>query len=75
MSYHCGIGDGMRGIGMAPREPYITCDRCGKVQLIAKPRHPPPSWFLDGKAPPGWRVVYPIETGDAARRDYCKECR
>lgn len=74
MTYHCGIGGGMALVGFQPREPGIECDGCG-VEHVVKPRgagSAPPSWFLDGKPPPGWRT---LRVHDGSKRwDLCPAC-
>lgn len=77
MSYHCGVGHGMQALGYSPREPHIQCDGCLKVYVI-KARGAggaAPAWFIDGKAPPGWRKVNEGTTVEPVRRDYCKDCK
>lgn len=77
MSYHCGIGDNMRKLGLEPCDPHIVCDGCGHIRLVFRGLKPglnnPPAWFLNGKkVPGGWsggRVV-----GTTVREDYCPEC-
>lgn len=71
MTYRCGIGvSAARLIGVEPDDPRVTCDGCGLVLRISVDR-PPPAWLLDGRAPPGWRLV----RGDENRRDYCPRCK
>ncbi len=65
MSYRAGLGFWP---GVPPREPAIVCDGCG---LEAHIKAPPPAWFLDRKAKPGWRKV----DKDGKRRDYCPRCK
>jgi hypothetical protein len=75
MSYRVGIGAGMAALGFAPREPHIECDGCGLRWNIPTDRAPP-VWFLDGKAPKGWKRVDAIgETDQMERRDYCPRCK
>ncbi len=65
--YLCGIGP---GIGIPPRDPHIKCDGCGLERHLSK-RRMPPSWFLSGKAAPGWKL-----TRDGEQRfDYCPRCK
>lgn len=71
MSYECGIGGGMRRIGFEPREPAIRCDGCGITVAIANRTSFAPKWFLDGKAPKGWKRIDDC----GKRRDYCPRCR
>ena len=68
MAYHIGICPGMQQLGFTPCDPHITCDGCDAARFI---RGLPPVWFLDGKAPPGWKLVRDGE----ARRDYCPRCK
>ncbi len=65
MTYFCGMS--FPGYRDTPR---IVCDGCGLVHRIPTDR-PPPTWFLDGRPPPGWRGV----RDDAFRRDYCPRCK
>lgn len=73
MSYHAGIGQGLARIGLEPMEPHFECDGCG-AQHAVKPRGRagPPSWFLNGKPPPGWRT---LRKHDGSKRwDLCPAC-
>lgn len=73
MSYRCGVGPmlgSMLGVEHGERAPAFTCDGCGAVRVVST-RSLPPSWFLAGKAPPGWKLVC---IGDD-RRDYCPDCK
>ena len=69
MSYRCGIGAGMRKLGLEPGGPVIICDGCG----LEYPVPPwPPKWFLDHKPPRGWRG---LRKHDGTRRwDLCPGC-
>lgn len=75
VSYHCGIGPGMQAIGVAPREPHLVCDGCGATKLIVNPNSRiklPPSWFLAGRAAPGWRM---LRVHDGSKRwELCPKC-
>lgn len=75
MSYHAGVGGGMRRFGLEPCEPHIVCDDCGRTRTVYanKQSYQPGAWFLDGKkAPGGWTGG---RTKDGLRReDYCPEC-
>jgi len=68
MGYYAGIGPGLRGLGVEPREPNIACDGCGQTVFIPGI---PPKWFLDGKAPRGWLTK---RLPDGTRTDYCGKC-
>lgn len=71
MTYRCGIAPGIPGLTPGPS--HIFCDGCGEVYLIVPGRGgAAPSWFLDEKAPPGWRVVHLYE--GTARQDWCPKC-
>lgn len=71
MSYRCGLSPEVaRMMGTDAGPPRITCDDCGIRKVIGADR-PPPSWFLNGNPPPGWRTV---RQGDI-RRDYCGKCK
>ncbi len=50
-------------LGEEPGGPRITCDGCGLVLNIRQDR-PPPAWFLDGKAAPGWKRTRRDDTLD-----------
>jgi hypothetical protein len=64
MSYRAGMS-----FGPTQTEPRIICDGCGAERVI---RGLPPAWFLDRKAPPGWRA---LRMADGSRRwDLCKAC-
>lgn len=67
MSYRAGTG-GLSLVGIPDTSPTITCDMCGKAHEV---KWPPPAWFLDGKAPPGWRIKRDSDT----RTDWCKACK
>lgn len=74
MTYHSGTS-GLGHIGIPDDVPRIVCDGCGRVHRIAQGR-PPPTWFLDGKAPKGWRRDREeLSGGRLRRRDFCPECR
>ena len=66
MSYRAGTG-GLASIGIQDRTPAIVCDTCGNVHDI---KMQPPAWFLDGKAPPRWRV----KRYAGIRTDRCDAC-
>lgn len=67
MTYHCGLSfPGER------REPHITCDVCGTVHRVANGAGVPYAWFLDEKAPRGWKRV---PQGDGPAAHYCGRCR
>lgn len=68
MSYLCGLGPGIPG---GPRDPVIICDGCGAEKRITY-SHVPPLWFMDGKAPPGWKGR---RHTDGRREDYCPTCK
>lgn len=67
MTYRCGIGP---GLPIPVGTPQITCDApgCSARVVIAPGRLAPPVWFLDGKAPPRWKMK---RTEDGRRRDWC----
>ena len=70
MSYHAGIGEGLRVFGWGPCAPHVRCDATGCTETFeAKPGRGggPPAWLRDRKAPPGWRMTLT----DGRRRDYC----
>lgn len=75
MSYCVGFGGGV--LAHAPQEPHLTCDGCGIRASVAKPHGVPYSWFLDGKAKPGWSIKREVnaDTGGVQRRDYCGKCK
>jgi len=51
MSYVAGTR-GLSRYGIPDGAPRFVCDACGATYEI---KAPPPVWFLDGKAPRGWR--------------------
>lgn len=67
MTYHCGMAP---GLPIAPREPHVTCDGCGRHHPALKASGMPYAWMLAGKAPKGWLVV---AVGDT-KRHYCGLC-
>lgn len=70
MSYRAGVGPGLQKLGFEPGPPRITCDSCGLRWNLKEDRRPP-AWFLNGKAPPGWRLS---RNGDK-RTDLCPRCK
>lgn len=69
MSYRCGIGPGLRQLGLEPGPPRITCDTCGTTREIGV-NGIAPAWFLNGDAVPGWKLAR-----DGERRvDTCGRC-
>lgn len=65
MGYHCGIGLGMAALGIAPRDPHVTCDGDGCVAVengLTARDDWPKAWMRNGKAPPGWKLV-PVPDG------------
>lgn len=71
MSYRCGLGPGIaQAFGTEPGGPSITCDGCG-LKLNIREDRPPPAWFLNGKAAPGWKLT---RHGDV-RDDRCPRCK
>jgi hypothetical protein len=68
MSYIAGT-QGLGGFGVPDGPPRIVCDGCGMVRRLNTDR-PPPKWFLDMKAPPGWK-----RTKALPRRDWCPRCQ
>lgn len=73
MSYLCGMSPMVNELFSTggAREPRFTCDGCGAIRIVSL-TVVPPSWFIAGKAPPGWKLVRII--GDD-RRDYCPDCK
>ena len=69
MTYHAGIGDGMRAFGLMPCDPHLRCDGCGVERPVIGPRGPF-AWFLDNKCAPGWSM----DRVDGGRRDWCQRC-
>ncbi len=67
MTYYAGIC-----FGPSPSNPRVECDGCGLVKNI---NTPPPAWFLDGKAVPGWRMKRTESETGVVRRDYCATCK
>lgn len=68
MTYYCGTA-GLTRLGIANDGPRIVCDECGIVYRLRTDR-PPPAWFMDGKAPPGWKRMEKPK-----RHDRCANCR
>lgn len=69
MTYQCGIGPGMKALGLTPGPPHFRCDDCGTTFEIK--RNPPPAWFLAGKAPRGWV----LECSEGPKKHYCGRCK
>ncbi len=77
MSYHCGIGPGMRALGMEPCDPHIKCDTCGLVRSVETSRDMgrPAAWFLNRKKAPGWGLrLEHLDHGMIKRIDTCANC-
>ena len=76
MSYHMGIQgfsrpDWRYPVAIPDSKPHILCDSCGvQVNLPTGPGRPP-AWFLDGRAPPGWKM----DRNGEERLDKCPKCR
>ena len=75
MTYHCGVDSSIaRLIGAQPGPPRIECDTCG-LWYVIEPRGAgacPPAWFINGRAPRGWRK----RTGaDGTEKHACPRCR
>jgi hypothetical protein len=68
MTYVCGFGPGMAGLGIEPGPPHIFCDTCGLKYEAKETRGGAPAWLRNGTAPKGWLVR---RTADGQRRDYC----
>lgn len=71
MTYHAGIGEGLRAFGLMPCDPHLTCDGCGVVRSVTMANGMPFAWFLDGKRAPGWTMA----RVDDLRRDWCPRCK
>jgi hypothetical protein len=69
MTYQCGFGS---KVGLTPREPRFVCDGCGATRLVDNKASVAPTWFLDGRPPPGWRSLR-VHAG-STRWDLCKRC-
>ena len=75
MTYYCGVEKSVsRSLGAPSGNPRIECDSCGLVFPVVGRGvgAVPPAWFLDGKAPRGWRKTI-NENGEA--RHYCSRCK
>jgi hypothetical protein len=76
MSYRAGMDvRTARFLRQEPGEPRIVCDGCGLVRNITTGSKAPPAWFLDGKAPPGWRRSRPDGLLGGLRQDWCPTCK
>lgn len=75
MTYHAGIGLGMVAMGLAPRDPHVTCDGAGCSAMVSAVTASggPPAWMIKRKAPPGWKLERTEEP--FARKDYCPSCK
>ena len=72
VSYRVGIGPGLAAIGFEPREPALVCDGCGVTRsVMGRGIGCAASWFLDGKAAPGWSLRREGEK----RSDFCPKCK
>lgn len=77
MTYRCGIAwPGAPADPPRHEPPRIVCDGCGDTVVVGgrRPGGPPPAWFMDGKAPPGWRLRR-LGPGGERRDDRCPRCR
>jgi hypothetical protein len=73
VSYRFGVGGGMVALGFRSCDPAIICDGCGLLRPVVPPgRKGPPAWFLDGKAPPKWKLA---QSEHNTRRDFCPRCK
>jgi hypothetical protein len=72
MTYHVGMGVGMSSLGFTPCDPHITCDGCGVAHEVMNRHDAPYKWFLDNKAPPGWKKE---RKDHGPRKDFCARCR
>ncbi len=72
MSYRAGIGESMRAVGLAPRDPHIVCDGCGAIHGVASRSAYAANWFLARRPPPGWRGLRKHD--GSARWDLCPAC-
>lgn len=73
MSHRAGIGARAAALlGVEPGPPRIVCDGCDTAKpLVDRNGFGPPSWFLDGRAPPGWQ-----QSGEGTEQKHmCKACR
>jgi hypothetical protein len=68
MTYYAGT-HGLAALGIPNDDPRIVCDECAMVYRLRTDRAPP-SWFLDRKAPPGWK-----RSRGLPRLDWCPRCR
>lgn len=65
----------MQELGLAPREPHITCEIChGVLSVLRKRDGYPAAWFMNRRNPPGtgWRISWP---GDGTVIAYCPSCK
>ena len=53
MTYHAGIGMGMRALGFEPCDPYVTCDGCGVTNWGINYDGMTAAWLRNGTAPKG----------------------
>ena len=76
MSYRAGTR-GLGRLGIPDDVPRIVCDGCGTTYplVLRGAAGAPPSWFLNGKAPPKWRLARSGSDSDTVRRDYCPLCK
>lgn len=71
MSYRAAT-QGLARIGIADDTAHVTCDGCAvRVECLGV-RGMPKAWALNGKAPPGWKL---IRKQDGSRLDYCPACK
>ena len=71
MTYHVGIGTGLKALGLEPCEPHLTCDEwdCSAVASCYTARGYVAAWVLKrGAAPKGWhRELH----GEGGSTDLC----
>jgi len=71
MSYHVGVGPGLaRRIGIAPREPHVKCDVCGRTSMCHNHRGWA-KWALQGHLPRNWQAMY---NARGQQLDVCPHC-
>jgi hypothetical protein len=54
------------------RGPLVACDGCGHKRRALQVGDFLPSWYREGRAPPGWRLV--VENIEGPLKHYCPAC-
>jgi hypothetical protein len=78
MTYHAGIAPGLESLGLYAREPFVSCNGCGKRHPAYNRHGEFYSWVIKAKAPPKWKMRQQVYGPDCNQyvinSHYCPEC-